>query len=164
MEKINFVNGKEPAINGTNLNQLQTNVENAINEKNIITASFNTNHVIASSSSEKVNLDTSVKEGNKLSLVNGSILIGKGVSKVKASSNINFQYITEGLKTVSFVKNGTTVIQNNTTISARTTISTSPVLIEVAEGDLLELYFTGVAEDTIRRSMAFSNVTVEVVN
>ena len=32
MEKINFVNGKQPAINATNLNKLQTNAENAIKE------------------------------------------------------------------------------------------------------------------------------------
>lgn len=32
MEKINFINGQAPAINGTNLNQMQTNTENAINE------------------------------------------------------------------------------------------------------------------------------------
>lgn len=32
MEKINFTNGQAPAINGTNLNQLQTNAETAINE------------------------------------------------------------------------------------------------------------------------------------
>lgn len=32
MEKINFVNKQAPAINGVNLNQLQTNIENAINE------------------------------------------------------------------------------------------------------------------------------------
>ncbi len=32
MEKIIFKNGQSPALNGTNLNQLQTNVENAINE------------------------------------------------------------------------------------------------------------------------------------
>lgn len=31
MEKINFTNGQAPALNGENLNQLQTNVENAIN-------------------------------------------------------------------------------------------------------------------------------------
>lgn len=31
MDKINFVNGSQPAINDTNLNKLQTNVENAIN-------------------------------------------------------------------------------------------------------------------------------------
>lgn len=32
MEKINFSNGQPPAINGTNLNQMQTNFENAIKE------------------------------------------------------------------------------------------------------------------------------------
>ena len=31
MEKINFINNQAPALNATNLNQLQTNVENAIN-------------------------------------------------------------------------------------------------------------------------------------
>lgn len=33
MNKINFVNNQAPALNATNLNQLQTNVENFINEK-----------------------------------------------------------------------------------------------------------------------------------
>lgn len=32
MEKINFVNGSAPALNATNLNQMQTNLENAITE------------------------------------------------------------------------------------------------------------------------------------
>lgn len=32
MEKINFVNNTQPYINDTNLNLLQTNVENAIND------------------------------------------------------------------------------------------------------------------------------------
>lgn len=31
MDKINFVNNGQPAINDTNLNQMQTNIENAIN-------------------------------------------------------------------------------------------------------------------------------------
>ena len=31
MIKITFVNGQAPALNATNLNQLQTNIENAIN-------------------------------------------------------------------------------------------------------------------------------------
>lgn len=33
MEKINFKNGQAPALNATNLNQLQTNIENAIPTK-----------------------------------------------------------------------------------------------------------------------------------
>lgn len=32
MKKIVFVNGQEPALNSTNLNQLQDNVEAAINK------------------------------------------------------------------------------------------------------------------------------------
>lgn len=32
MTKINFVNGQPPALNDVTLNQLQTNIENAINE------------------------------------------------------------------------------------------------------------------------------------
>lgn len=32
MDKINFVNNSEPALNDTNLNLMQTNIENAINE------------------------------------------------------------------------------------------------------------------------------------
>lgn len=31
MDKITFVNGTTPAVNDTNLNQMQTNIENAIN-------------------------------------------------------------------------------------------------------------------------------------
>ena len=31
MDKINFINGSQPTINDTNLNKLQTNIENAIN-------------------------------------------------------------------------------------------------------------------------------------
>lgn len=34
MTKITFVNGTTPAINDTNLNQMQTNIENAINALN----------------------------------------------------------------------------------------------------------------------------------
>lgn len=34
MDKINFINGQQPAINATNLNQMQTNIENAINNVN----------------------------------------------------------------------------------------------------------------------------------
>ena len=32
VNKINFKNNSEPAINGENLNQMQTNIENAIKE------------------------------------------------------------------------------------------------------------------------------------
>ena len=40
MTKITFVNNSQPAINATNLNQLQTNIENAFNKKVLWTNSM----------------------------------------------------------------------------------------------------------------------------
>lgn len=41
MTKITFVNGTTPAVNATNLNQMQTNIENAIN--GVVTKGNNAN-------------------------------------------------------------------------------------------------------------------------
>lgn len=46
MTKITFVNNSQPAINATNLNQLQTNIENAINNKIITNNEFATSEYI----------------------------------------------------------------------------------------------------------------------
>lgn len=44
MEKINFTNGQAPALNGTNLNKLQENIEQAISEEtDIIEKGVNAN-------------------------------------------------------------------------------------------------------------------------
>lgn len=45
MKKINFVNNQEPAINDTNLNQMQTNIENDINTRAKITSITNCNNI-----------------------------------------------------------------------------------------------------------------------
>jgi hypothetical protein len=42
MTKITFVNGTTPAVNATNLNQMQTNIENAINALNPVVLYNNT--------------------------------------------------------------------------------------------------------------------------
>lgn len=132
--------------------------------KSIITASFSNNHVIAQTdTAEKVNLDTFVVGGEKLTLVDNGILIGSGISKIKVSANVNFQTVTTGLKYITIYKNNEIVSQNPTTISARTTISSSPILVNVAEGDMIYLYVQGTVSDVIRRSIAFSNITVETV-
>lgn len=43
MTKITFTNGTTPALNATNLNQMQTNIENAINSLNPVLLYNNTN-------------------------------------------------------------------------------------------------------------------------
>ena len=165
MKKIQFTNNSEPYISAGNLNLLQDNVENAINDKNIITASFNTNHTIATSDTyEKVKLDTSVSVGNKLTLTNdGEIKIGAGISKIKVSANINFQTIASGAKNIGIFKNDTIIFQNITNISERTTLVLSPIVFDVTENDIIYLELMGTKNDVIRRSMAFSNITLEVI-
>lgn len=136
-----------------------------VEEKNIITATFTTNHTIASASAEKVALNQSVSGGNKLTLntTNNGIVIGSGITKVKVSANINFQTVTSGIKVVSIYLNNATAYTNTSEISSRTTLIISPVLLEVQEGDIIYLYVQGNSEDVLRRNMAFSNITVEVV-
>jgi hypothetical protein len=55
MERINFTNGKAPALNGANLNQLQTNIENAIQDA-----------VIEKTQADLVNESEPVKCGYKI--------------------------------------------------------------------------------------------------
>lgn len=132
--------------------------------RSTITASFNTNHTIATTNTEEqVNLDTSVSIGSKLTLSNSEIVIGSGVRAVLVSANINYQTITAGVKYVIIKQNGTTVYQNTSQISARTSLPITPSLVEVQEGDKITLYLNGTQGDVIRRNSAFSNITVEVV-
>jgi hypothetical protein len=165
MERINFVNNQEPALNAANLNQLQTNIENAINEKNMITASFTGNYTIKSTDTEeKIILDSTVIVGDKLSLTeDGGILIGENVSKIKVSANVNFQTITDGAKYAIIHKNNETIVQNVSSITDRTTLSISPIVCEVTQNDVVYLGVRGITNDLIRRGMQFSNITVEVI-
>lgn len=135
-------------------------------QKSSITASFSTNHTIANTNTEeKVNLNTSVSTGGKLTLnSNGEIVVGSGVSSVLVSTAVNFQTITSGVKYVIIKQNGTTVYQNTSQISARTSLPIAPSLVEVQEGDKITLYLNGTQGDVIRRGSAFSNITVEVIN
>ena len=134
--------------------------------KSSITASFSTNHTIATTNTEeKVNLNISVSTGDKITLNNnGEIIIGGGVKSVLVSAIINFQTITSGVKIVAIKQNDAIIYQNTSQISARTSLPITPSLVEVQEGDKITLYLNGTQGDVIRRSISFSNVTVEVIN
>lgn len=62
MQKINFVNGQEPALNANNLNLIQTNTENAINDA-ITTASTNTTNAINAKIQYGTSLPSSASNG-----------------------------------------------------------------------------------------------------
>lgn len=166
MEKINFINGQTP-LNDTNLNQLQTNIENAIpteeDIKAIILATKPTNIIAISLSSS---MDCNVLEsytkvtgfeevfkiGDKLSFSNNEIVIGKGVSKVLINAKFTWYAETEGLKYIKVLKNNSQVIWS--TIDVQRHCFTSDVVsnfpIEVAEGDKISMvYYTNTSGDEL---------------
>ena len=90
LEKIPFENFKEPALSKEILMALQNNIENAINDKNIMTRTIERQNITASSSwkGEEVALSTVTSVGEKLTSVDNAIKIGANVEQVLVSCNI----------------------------------------------------------------------------
>lgn len=75
MDKINFTNGKAPAINATNLNQMQTNVEAAIE-----TAKNELKEVVlyeSEGSKENITLNDSVENYYKIVIYYGNLTFNR---------------------------------------------------------------------------------------
>ena len=96
MKKINFVNNQAPAINAANLNQLQTNVENAITHEHCF-ATISSSQTIDFDTlyqNKLMNFDTLVSKQGNFTLENGQIKIGAGISKVKVTYVVNVSNVT----------------------------------------------------------------------
>lgn len=102
MEKINFKDlpNTDTPINSSNLNRLQTNVENAITHE-YCQAKLGTSQKIDFDTlyaNQRINFDTVVSKQGNLTLENSAIKIGKGISKVKVTYTVNVSDLTsEGL-------------------------------------------------------------------
>ena len=141
---------------------------NYINQKtNIITAIRTTDFTITQSDAYvDIPFDDSVVIGTKLSLSNGKVVIGSGVSKVKISSKICLPSsgITAGHKNLVIRKNGTVVDRTWQYLDVRNSSMVTPVrIIEVTEGDSLSLSYYGKANEKIAGTSPFTDFTVEVV-
>jgi hypothetical protein len=146
-----------------------TNINNQINNintatKSIITATISDNYTISATSTyEKLPLTESSKIGNKLSISNGNIIIGSGVSFIKASFCVHYQTIASaGNKWATLYKNEDKETQTSTYASDRVTVSSPTVLISVTAGDKISLRVQGTKNDVVR-GLLYSPVTVEVV-
>ena len=103
MEKINFINNQAPAINETNLNQLQTNVENAINEAK---PKVTENRVLVSNSDGFVSAsEITDTELNYLDGATGNIQ--NQINQNKTELNNKQATINSGTSLPSKVTNGT---------------------------------------------------------
>lgn len=138
-------------------------------EKNILTAYFS-NFKSTGSLSPVTGLNTGIQIGSKLSVVDNGIKIGSGISKVLVSgwgfnnSNSNGHGFISGI-----TKNGSLVVSPFSTSSWQTSNATnenitmiiSPMLIDVVEGDVVNI---GLGINAVT-SNSFSRgaVTVEVI-
>ena len=173
----NLVNGTNIVIeeSGDNINMnlsstYNANLQQKIN-KNILTA-FLTSQQTTSQTFEKINLDSKVSVGDKLTLNDNGIKIGAGVTKVKVSAGISVTWNSPVSNDFNLyiTKNGATdsniVIKINgakPSTSYGGSVILSEQLIEVQENDVLYLCLYGTVNSLIYAFNSSTYMTVEVV-
>lgn len=171
-------NGETKKINVetlmSNLQTQMTNLQNQVNDKNVITAKMLNDYTIqATSTAEDVksfSLYNSV--GSKLTIDNGCIKIGAGVSKVKVSYHATTQNSTSDATTRTF----TYLTHNNTAITQEShyfnrtweqiSVSHNSIIRSVNEGDIFYLRIYGLAGGKLMGGSSFchTEITVEVID
>jgi hypothetical protein len=143
MDKINFVNNDAPYLSAENLNQMQDNIEEAINEKNYLVAT--STGTINLNGNTDITLTATSVVGTKLTLEDGKVKIGAGVSKVRISGSIfmDITYIeSAGYIWGRIAKNASNVAGSISPILPSMAFISAVIpshIIEVEEGDLFQL-------------------------
>lgn len=126
-------------INSENLNE---NFNESV-DKNILSAYSTGSVTLDNNTYEKIPLTSNALVGNKLSINNGGIKIGKGVSYVKASAFITFSTVASNLNRhhLLIYKNNSSVYDIISRFNGNwETISSNETLIPVSENDIIYLY------------------------
>ena len=151
-------------LSAENLKRMEDNMEEAIeevenkNKRHIITANIITTTVTGGTQTT-LSVQELCKSGNKLSIENGRIKIGAGVSKVLVYAKVL-------MDTTELTNNFLYVIQNNTIINRADgygkyeTLSTPGFLVNVQEGDKFTI---SVLAGTNASVYDGSYITVEVI-
>lgn len=172
MEKINFTDfpSTETPLNAENLNKLQDNVEEAI-LKDIMFATNTSGYTTTSTAAEIVPLTATINIGDKLSISDdGGVLIGSGVSIIKASGQLNYKTPSaENGRHALYIYKNSSVVANSVFRSEGTEsyqcVSSPNALIEVEEGDII--YLKARSQDAegavIYNATRTNYLTVEVV-
>lgn len=158
-------------INATNLNKMEQGIYDA-NDKNVITIGLNADTSTTSTSAYQgidLNLTKEIaKAGTKLSLSNGKVLIGSGVTKVLVSGKLQTQGDNSSYGLL--IKKNNTEISNNyegNQGSSWSQLTASPILVSVAEGDTIKMSVYHNATNTTKNIKAYSGygtyLTVEVI-
>lgn len=148
-------------------------IQNQLNDKNIITIGLNAD-ISTTSTTAYQNIDLSLtkqmaKVGTKLSLSNGKVLIGEGVSHVLVSGKMQTQNESSSYG-MSINKNNTEISKNyeGNPGSSWSQLTASPILVSVAEGDTIKMSVYHNTTNTTKNIKAYSGygtcLTVEVID
>ena len=122
--------------------ELKEKVER-LEEKNVILA-YQTNAQIANQN-QTVNLQNCTKVGERLTLTNNEIIIGKGINYIKIKAQIFFEYIPDmSYFFIQIRKNGVKIAEKLNDYrpgAAYYTATVECLLCEVEEGDKITLNF-----------------------
>lgn len=181
MEKINWINGQAGGtpLSAENLNQMQDNIEKAINEnteaishrQNIITAKgASSGDTLAPSDGAKIELENAISVGTKLTLENGGVKIGANIKKIMLSATTTFTSGQASQHSLVIYKNNNslenriarTILNNGSGVDSQATINIIPQIIDnIAEGDILYVYVSTSIEKSASNPLTM--LTVEVI-
>ena len=157
--------------------KLGSGLENLINEKinkNIITAlNSSDGDEVTAYGMTYLTFDKSTLVGSKLSLINGKVKIGAGVSKIMVSGLI--RYNSKNNSSSNNYELGAYIFNNDSSaVGCRLTVPASgenisdtivltPRIITAKENDLISLIFYSTTGAITRKYLSESYLTVEVV-
>lgn len=145
--------------------------------RDAITARMSTGYVFTSLSEQKMNLTTAVTTmGSKITLSNGKIVIGSGISKIRINAQVRIvlplktgSYSTNYGLNVILKKNSSEILINQDTydqkkaIQYQRTANISPAIISVSQGDEFELFVRAQKDDIVTAGANETYVTVEAI-
>lgn len=157
----------------SNLQTQLTNLQNQVNDKNAITIGLNADTSTTSTSAYQ-GIDLSLtkeisKVGTKLSLSNGKVLIGSGVTKVLVSGKLQTQGDNSAYGLL--IKKNNTEISNNyegNQGASWSQLTASPILVSVTEGDTIKMSIYHNSSNTTKTVKAYNGygtyLTVEAID
>lgn len=143
----------------------KTNLVNAINEVNEINLLHATNSgtvTTVQNVDAKISMQENIKLGTKLSISNGGIKIGAGVSYVSAFGSLKYERYASGRTHLEIYKNNSIVNGFISRLGGNwESIATDEVIIPVEENDIIYLYTK--TQDAGNALTEYGEMTVQVI-
>lgn len=142
-----------------NIDELNKINDNSLN-RNVISAKARQQAITKNgSTSIKVNLVDKVQVGDKFTIENGGIKVGKDVKTILISAKVLMDVETLEFQFIYIHKNGI-ALERSDGYGKYITLNISPFLCDVKEGDTFELYVMTSANATVQ---AESKITIEAI-